>query len=129
MAFSRISGALGLHRRQCQESSGLYSPKHESRDSRHCSDRMYVLVMFDSLNPALIILALIALHGFLIGNATIYNSPIGFACSFNPEVSPSFLRPVKQGPPEQKANKHNSSLSRKWHASSARRPQPLGLTT
>ncbi|KAB8218685.1 glycoside hydrolase superfamily [Aspergillus novoparasiticus] len=27
-----------------------------------------------------------SLHGFLIGNATIYNSPIGFACSFNPEL-------------------------------------------
>lgn len=27
------------------------------------------------------------LHGFLLENATIYNSPIGYACSFNREVS------------------------------------------
>jgi beta-glucosidase len=27
-----------------------------------------------------------SIHGFLIGNATIFNSPIGYACSFNPEL-------------------------------------------
>ena len=26
------------------------------------------------------------IHGFLIGNATIFNSPIAYACSFNPEL-------------------------------------------
>ncbi|KAF2755586.1 glycoside hydrolase family 3 protein [Pseudovirgaria hyperparasitica] len=26
------------------------------------------------------------IHGFLIGNATVFNSPIAFACSFNPEL-------------------------------------------
>ena len=26
------------------------------------------------------------IHGFLIGNATIFNSPIAQACSFNPEL-------------------------------------------
>ncbi|KAF2433619.1 putative beta-glucosidase [Tothia fuscella] len=27
-----------------------------------------------------------SIHGFLIGNATIFNSPIGYACSFNPDL-------------------------------------------
>ena len=26
------------------------------------------------------------IHGFLIGNATIFNSPIAYACSFNPDL-------------------------------------------
>lgn len=30
------------------------------------------------------------IHGFLIGNATIFNSPIAYACSFDPDVSPIF---------------------------------------
>jgi beta-glucosidase len=27
-----------------------------------------------------------SIHGFLVGNATIFNSPIAYACSFNPEL-------------------------------------------
>jgi beta-glucosidase len=42
--------------------------------------------------------ALPAIHGFLIGNATIYNSPIAYACSFNPEVSPSPVYSYRQAP-------------------------------
>ncbi|CBF86402.1 hypothetical protein AN2217.2 [Aspergillus nidulans FGSC A4] len=30
-----------------------------------------------------------AIHGFLIGNATIYNSPIAYGCSFNRKTSPA----------------------------------------
>ncbi|KNG82389.1 beta-glucosidase [Aspergillus nomiae NRRL 13137] len=37
-----------------------------------------------------------SLHGFLIGNATIYNSPIGFACSFNPELIEKMARLISQ---------------------------------
>ncbi|KAK5942234.1 hypothetical protein PMZ80_006189 [Knufia obscura] len=36
------------------------------------------------------------IHGFLIGNATIFNSPIGQAASFNPDLVKKFARVVAQ---------------------------------
>ncbi|KAL4801042.1 glycoside hydrolase superfamily [Aspergillus venezuelensis] len=37
-----------------------------------------------------------AIHGFLIGNATIYNSPIGYGCSFNRELIYKMGRLISQ---------------------------------
>ncbi|KAE8153518.1 glycoside hydrolase superfamily [Aspergillus avenaceus] len=37
-----------------------------------------------------------SIHGFLIENATIFNSPIGYACSFNPELIEKMARVIAQ---------------------------------
>jgi beta-glucosidase len=50
------------------------------------------------------------IHGFLIGNATIFNSPIAYACSFDPEVSMWCLPRVE----ETIITNYWKSLLRKW---------------